>query len=121
MTFAEIYEEKPFLISGEENVLVGDVGENNLLEKVKERKGGEVEVEGELEKTDLGVERGKGGLPFGIEGVDESVNVKREDVEKVSEKDIGEGGEERPNNGVEMDDQKNGGWSRVFLPHSHRL
>ena len=48
MTFAEIYEEKPFLISGEENVLVGDVGENNLLEKVKERK--------EVAKVAVGIE-----------------------------------------------------------------
>ena len=117
MTFAEIYEEKPFLISGEENVLVGDVGENSMLKKVKERKGGEVEVEGELEKTDLGVERGKGGLPFGIEGVDESVNVKREDVEKVSEKDIGEGGEERGPAVVQEGEQPQGAARCCHLLH----
>ena len=111
MTFAEIYEEKPFLISGEENVLVGDVGENSMLEKVKERKGGEVEIEGELEKTDLG------GLPFGIEGVDESVNVKREGVEKVSEKDIGEGGEERGPAVVQEGEQPQGAARCCHLLH----
>ena len=67
LTVAEIYEEKPFLISGAtgENALVTDVGAKEK-EKVKEK--AKVELEVELGKTDLNVKQKKDGVLHGIEG-----------------------------------------------------
>ena len=65
LTLAEIYEEKPFLISGAENVLVTDVGAKEV-EKVKTKEEeADVELEGELGKTDLNVKSELGGVLHG--------------------------------------------------------
>ena len=64
MTVAEIYEEKPFLISGAENVLVTDLGAKEV-EKAKTKEEIKVELEGEL--GDLNVKSEKGGVLHGPE------------------------------------------------------
>ena len=64
MTVAEIYEEKPFLISGAENVLVTDLGAKEV-EKVETEEEAKVELEGE--HGDLNVKSEKGGVLHGTE------------------------------------------------------
>ena len=69
---AEIYEEKPFLISGAENVLVTDLGAKEVETKVKTKEEATVELERELGKTDLNVKSEKGGEVEGgnVKGLD---------------------------------------------------
>ena len=65
---AEIYEEKPFLISGAENVLVTDLGAKEVETKVETKEEATVELERELGKTDLNVKSEKGGVVEGERG-----------------------------------------------------
>ena len=85
MTVAEIYEEKPFLISGAENVLVTDLGAKEV-EKVETGEESKVELEGG--HGDLNVKSEKGGVLHGTElGGRGGDGVKGGDEEEDREED----------------------------------